>query len=424
VAAMRRRRPDSAGKNGKPDERKKRQNRRAAAALVVVTLLLSLVAAELLLRALGVQYPEINMLDPLVGWRPRPGVEGWYRREGEGYIRINREGYRDVDHPIDKPAGTYRIAVLGDSMTEGREVMLDELFWKRLESLLPDCPAFSGKRIETLGFAVNGYGTAQEYLTLEEHALKYHPDLVMLDFFPGNDFSDNNKALGRHRDRPYFALVDGKLKLVQKAGDAPNFARRRWWEEVGYELFGHLRLAQLFEEARSSLILLWRFGLHPNETKIAEVGLNSAIYAPPKTPDWDEAWAVSEALIETTAETAGEHGAGFVLVTLTDPIQVTPDLAARERFRAALGVPDLRYVDRGLAAFATAHGLAHIETVDSLALWSAEHSQALHGFDTGRPVGHMNALGHRLTAEAIASDLCAQMTEGKLAPLPAESTSQ
>jgi len=66
------------------------------------------------------------------------------------------------------PRGTYRILLLGDSMSEGVEVPLEDLYWKRLESKLPECPAFGGRRIEVISLAVNGYGTAQEYLSLRE----------------------------------------------------------------------------------------------------------------------------------------------------------------------------------------------------------------------------------------------------------------
>src|SRR5207253_5928862 len=107
--------------------------------------------------------------------------------EVENYISINREGYRDVDHAVVKPPGTYRIVVLGDSMTEGVEVALDELYWKQLESLLPRCRGFAGRRIEIISLAVNGYGTAQEFLALKERGVKYQPDMMLRALFIGND---------------------------------------------------------------------------------------------------------------------------------------------------------------------------------------------------------------------------------------------
>src|SRR5437868_7633360 len=130
--------------------RTRRSGWRANVLLILASVGLSLLLAEALLRWVGHDHPQWNRLDPLVGWRPRPGVAGWYSGEVDNYIAINQEGYRDVDHPLAKAPGTYRILLLGDSMSEGVEVPLQDLYWKRLESILPECPAFSGRRIEVI----------------------------------------------------------------------------------------------------------------------------------------------------------------------------------------------------------------------------------------------------------------------------------
>src|SRR5215831_7705557 len=238
---------------------------RVNALLILFSLGVSLLLAEGLLRLVGHDHPQWYRLDPLVGWRPRPGVTGWYSAAVDNYIAMNREGYRDIDHPLAKPAGVYRILLLGDSMSEGVEVALQDLYWKRLETILPQCPALDGRRVEVISLAVNGYGTAQEYLTLRERGAKYQPDLVLLAFFTGNDFTDNVKALGRHRDRPYFVLRDGRLTLVQTAGMSPDFAFRQWLDEAKQRWVDPIRIVQLFRQAQARLRALWRYGrVDPN----------------------------------------------------------------------------------------------------------------------------------------------------------------
>ena len=185
---------------------------------VIGSLIAFLTLLELYLRATGFNHPKINQCDPLVGWRPRAGVQGTYNREGEQgdmELAINSAGYRDSEHTLAKPAGTFRIAILGDSMAEAREVPLEQTFWKRWEKQLSASPLFQGNKVEVLNFSVNGYGTAQEYLTLEEHALKYSPDLVLLAFFTGNDVTENSQMLGRHKDRPYFSVIRGHFPYLQ-----------------------------------------------------------------------------------------------------------------------------------------------------------------------------------------------------------------
>jgi hypothetical protein len=388
---------------------------RVNALLILFSLGASLLLAEGLLRLVGHDHPQWYRLDPLLGWRPRPGVTGWYSAEVDNYIAINHEGYRDVDHPVAKPPGTYRILLLGDSMSEGVEVALQDLYWKRLESTLPQCPAFSRLSIEVISLAVNGYGTAQEYLTLRERGLKYRPDLVLLAFFTGNDFTDDVEALGRHRDRPYFVLRDGGLVLDHTAGMAPNFASRQRLENLKQHLVDPIRIVQLFREAETRLRVLWRYG-RADPNRINQPGLDSRVFAPPATPDWEQAWAVTEGLINAIAESAHGNGAGFAMTTLTNPFQVLPDAAARDRFAKELGVPDLAYPDRRLAEFAAVHGYADAALAPALGAYAAEHRAALHGSDPRQPIGHWNVLGHRLAAEQLGRSLCEFMTAGRLSP--------
>ena len=83
--------------------------------------------AEIGLRAIGYSNPMLWTYDDTVGSRLYAGSEGWFRNEGEAYIKINSAGLRDREHAIAKPPNTVRIAVLGDSMTEALQVPLQRL---------------------------------------------------------------------------------------------------------------------------------------------------------------------------------------------------------------------------------------------------------------------------------------------------------
>jgi hypothetical protein len=244
-------------------------------------------------------------------------------------------------------------------------------------------------------------GTAQEFLTLHGHALQYHPDLILLAFFSGNDVTENSVVLGAHSDRPYFEVIDGAPILAYKPGDAPAFAERARREEVRSRLLDDCRVYQFVRERRLSLRSLIRYIKRPVHTRTAPVDVNLGIYQPPKDEAWVTAWQVTEALIAAMDKTAREHGTHFMLMTLSNPLQVTPDAALRQKTCDELGVKDLKYPDRRLAAFAHAHDIPCVTLVDGLAKFAADHNINPHFYTPERPGVHYRASTHNFIAREV-----------------------
>ena len=105
------------------------------AALAVCATLVCVALCEVGLRLAGVSFPVFDDFDATRGMALRPGKEGWYRMEGAGYLKINSLGYRDAEHELPKPANTFRVAVLGDSFVEARQVAIQDTFWSHLALL-------------------------------------------------------------------------------------------------------------------------------------------------------------------------------------------------------------------------------------------------------------------------------------------------
>jgi hypothetical protein len=162
-------------------------------ALVAAAAVLLLGGLELFLRATGFSSPAWYQSDPILGWTLRPGASGWFSREGRAFVQVNSAGQRDREHSLEKPAGVYRIAVVGDAYAEAMQVPMESAYWAQLPGLLEGCGFQQGKRIEALNFGVRDYGTAQIYLMLEKTAIRYAPDLVLLQF--DHDVRDNSHAL-------------------------------------------------------------------------------------------------------------------------------------------------------------------------------------------------------------------------------------
>jgi hypothetical protein len=120
---------------------------------------------------------RFDMPDPLLGWRPKPGVAVRAVRPGsyDVVIRIDENGLR-APGPVrvSKPPGISRIGVYGCSQTFGEGVNDEETFSAQLATLLP--------RTEVLNFGVHGYGTDQMLLAYERDGARYELDAVVVAF--------------------------------------------------------------------------------------------------------------------------------------------------------------------------------------------------------------------------------------------------
>jgi hypothetical protein len=377
----------------------------AASLLVTASIAFSLLAFELALRAIGWAEPVWYQPDAQLGWRMRPGLAAWYTQDGRGFVRVNAQGMRDRDHLIDKPAGTYRIAVLGDSYAEARQVEREQAFWALLPAELAACGFQPGKRVEVLNFGISGYGTAQEYLMLESTAMRYRPDLVLLQFTNGNDVRNNSFALEPEKDRPFFMLAgDGELRIDESFASSPGFrARSSFASQLTRKLTDKSRLLQLARHVKETPF----FPKAQASQNGLEQGLETAVLAEPRDALWEEAWRITEGLIGKTADFARRNGARFAVVTVPYAIQVHPDAKLRASVQDKLGVSDLFYPDRRIAALGKKGDVMVVPLAPEMQSLAEKSGTYFHGFgDAGLGRGHWNAAGHQAAAGLIARRLC------------------
>jgi hypothetical protein len=337
----------------------------------------------------------------------RAGARGWFRQEGSTYIRISRDGLRDRDHPRDKPPGTWRIAVLGDSYAEAFQVRQEEAFWSVLERELNRAWARTGLRAEAINFGVSGYGTAQEYLTLQHRVWAYRPDLVLLALNTGNDILNNSRELNQDERMPYFRLEGGDLGIDPafqewyrgRQGILPRFYRR---------IRDHSRVVQAVGTGRYALERRIRATRQQGLAAVGgfdEVGLPAMIYREPADRAWREAWAITERLLVQIRDEARAHRVPLMVVTLSNGIQVHPDPAVRDEFRMRIGAQDLFYPDRRIRDFGERHGIRVLNLAPQLQERAHHAGIYLHGTPEARGTGHWNREGHRLAGVLLAMEL-------------------
>jgi len=142
-------------------------------------------------------------------------------------VKTNSMGWRDHEFTLEKPPDTIRIAALGDSVTFGWLIGMEDTIPKALETVLNQ---FSkGPRFEVMNFGIPGYNTAMEHEVLAARALAFKPDVVVLQF----EIND--------MDLPTFILKPENHWRLDKCYLWDFIRSRRWrWSRARTEVVSNL----------------------------------------------------------------------------------------------------------------------------------------------------------------------------------------
>lgn len=179
--------------------------------LLAVACVATLVYWEYGVRVLGDAAFPLLRTDKEVGSIHVKNFDGmaWSANAGAyRHIRTNNLGYNGYDVAPEKPKGTVRIAIMGDSVTAGLEVDTDNNFSSLLQSRLNAgnlCPTL---QFEVMNFGVGASGTFLQYQTFKRKIAPLTPDytlVVMNDDYADNlnksqysleNFADERRAVG------------------------------------------------------------------------------------------------------------------------------------------------------------------------------------------------------------------------------------
>src|SRR5262249_24440020 len=125
-----------------------------------------------------------------------PNLDTYFKK---AHFRTNSEGLHDQEYAREKPAGTYRVAVIGESMTVPEGVEIEDAFHSVLERRLT---AESGRPVEFVNSAVGGHQLPEYLAMIRRRALAWHPDLVVIGFCI-NDFYWDEAYAAANFQKPY-----------------------------------------------------------------------------------------------------------------------------------------------------------------------------------------------------------------------------
>jgi lysophospholipase L1-like esterase len=302
--------------------------------------------------------------DSVRGWRNVPDAHRRYvTPEFSVAMDYNAHAYRGPLVDYAKPAGTYRVLLLGDSYLEGYTVPLEDRVAEVAQRMLA-----SGRRpgVEIIALGTGGYSTDQELLWLESEGARYAPDLVVV-LFCVNDVWYNNLATYPRGAKPVFQLAGDSLVLtgvpvprsLATVAPQPHRSVKAW-------LVGHSHLVRLVQRA-----------LHRSPLLQAQTGQVADEFLPfedPPSAAADSSIRMTAQLLARMNREAGARGAKLVVMLIPEP-------------RLPLATARFAQICKG----------AKVECVDPTARFSAATEKLVFPED-----GHWNANGHRLAASVLA----------------------
>lgn len=379
---------------------------------------------EVLIRIFFPQSAVLHRLDPVYGYRGIPNKSGRYISAYGEYrvlLRMNSLGFRDVEHPMEKPPGVYRILFLGDSFTEAKEVELEQTYWRRLQAALPEMP--DGRRVEAVNMAISGYGTGQQFLVLQNIGLAWKPDLVVLAMTDFTDVWNNSRYLdclsdGRDPEypmKPYFDPTSGTLQIhpftVHDMDQGPlGFFRRN------FQTYMYLR--NLTVANPGLMRLAWKLGFVRTPPAPAEVSPRHPVYLDLYRPDleadthWVDAWSLTRRLILEIDRACREAGSEFLLMR----IPYVPQIYESRREDLARRYPDIRSLSmdwdrpgKVLTPFIAEHGIPHLDLFPPFQqAATVRPEESLYFYHDH----HLSPEGHRVVAESLKEVLRAPAIRG------------
>ena len=178
--------------------------------------------------------------DPQLGFRVNPETPA-----------TNQYGFNDKDYPLEKPAGNYRIVVIGDSYSWAGD--LDGNYTAILENQFMQHYGNPNVEVINAGFPM---ADPPMYLgMLEKYGLQFNPDLVILGFFVGNDL---HTPVNQKRIVLNDTFIDIDRRKEMKIFGYPIIGQSRVWMFVQqrYRIFQEqIKLQQAQQESQGNFQL-------------------------------------------------------------------------------------------------------------------------------------------------------------------------
>jgi lysophospholipase L1-like esterase len=261
---------------------------------------------------------EMYLSDPLLGHRLMPGQNAFTHSFP---VSTNSYGFRDREFPLVPSPSTLRVLCLGDSLTFGDGVAVEDTYPKQLEKFLNGNKRDSYEVINT---GVAGYDTWQEAAFLRMRGLQFRPSIVVLGFY-SNDIVPKPSVVRT-------AISDG--------GSLKRVGLSSWFSD---------RMVHWLKRGRLLLLLKDRIGKLGNVVQPSPQFLHQqALLEGTKNDFVEQGWREVESSLAQIVELRNAHKFRFLLVIFPMAEQLMheyPHAQYQERLRSIAEKLQIPYID-------------------------------------------------------------------------------
>ena len=250
-------------------------------------------------------------------YRLCPSEPGEFPEDHDSHI--NQLGFRDRNHPRTKPEGRYRVLGLGDSFVYGA-VPVQDNFLRVAERKLNS----SGIQADILLMGVPGWSTENQLGYLESEGLDLDPDLVLVNFFVGNDVT-GIPVRGR--------VIRGNVYPTTSPLPMRNLLRKSQL----FLMFESLVLRCMMNNIRGDNYAgPASEGTPVNDMYLKIVDQNLPVFLREPDPDTEALWVEATGYLEDVDAACAAAGVPWILVLIPGEMQVDP--AVRSQVLAGAGL--------------------------------------------------------------------------------------
>jgi lysophospholipase L1-like esterase len=308
--------------------------------------------------------------------------------------RSNAQGFRDKERTLSRGDVAIRIVSVGDSQTYGAGVTYDQTFSTLLEKRLQE----GEPRSEVINLGVPGWEPPEELHLLKMYGLRFQPDLVLLNFYVGNDILTRRGAF--RESSPI--VVAGRSYYVHATGNLihDTVGPDRWflYHHINYviQVGGVYVRGLLHPPSEESGVL--GIALRTRKGYLQELDERTDIYLVQPTEEVQLQWERTKRTLAEFKQVLDARHIRLLLVLLPDHVQI--DAQLRREFLEARGADqhlfDFTQPQRLLVEWSEENG---VPVLDLLPIFQQSGTtQGKHYFETDL---HMTESGHRLASEGI-----------------------